>query len=385
MRDHGRPAGTSGPPRGLRHDRVHACRGANRENRGRWAAISTSTPKASSTNSQGGTGFEGATIGSATPPARRQRKTWSKRKSTADSTSTRSPTTSTSTTSSTTWSSTRRARRSNGSAKKRNSAPIPGLKKGLGLAVDPVTGKVYVADANATPPSVAIFAPHPPLPPVVSTGWSNRSAPPTRWSAPRSTPAGGHQYAVEFGLTDKYGSTGHPSPDRPIAGRKGQAVTINLEGLTPGTEYHYRVVAENSTTTTHGPDETLVTYAPTPGVDESPNQLVRKQTGASGLADCRAYELASASSTGGYNVASDLVPGQSPLPGFPSATGPSKLLYTLASGSIPGSETRPRSPTTHTSPPAAKTVGRRDTSASRLTGRNRRRPSPRNSPPRTTG
>ncbi len=214
----------------------------------------------------------------------------------------------------------------------------PGMQNSLGLAVDPATKKVYLADAGATPPRVEIFAPHPPLPPVVSEGVIKQVRSSNAVIAATINPGGGEtEYSIEYGLTDKYGSTGLPSPAVPVAGRKTVPVTVNLQGLAPGSEYHYRVVAKNSTTTAFGPDRTLITYAPTPGDDKCENQLVRKQTGASGLADCRAYELASAADTGGYNVSSDLVQGETPLPGFPAATSPSKLLYTLESGSIPGS------------------------------------------------
>ncbi len=217
-------------------------------------------------------------------------------------------------------------------------ADYAGLKKSLGLAYDPGSGKVYASDVKATPPSVEIFTPHAPLPPEVTLGSVKTVRSSSAVIGTSVNPGGGTtKYSIEFGLDTSYGSTGLPSPDVPINGRQAQPVTINLKNLTPGARYHYRVVAENSTTRTAGPDQTLVTYAPTPGTDECPNQLVRKQTGTAGLADCRAYELASAADTGGYNVSSDLVPGQSPLPGFPAATGPSKLLYTLESGSIPGS------------------------------------------------
>ena len=214
----------------------------------------------------------------------------------------------------------------------------PGMVNSLGLAVDPGSGKVYVADAGATPPRVEVFAPHPPLPPVVSRGAIKQIRSSNAVIAATINPGGGEtEYSIEYGLTDKYGLTALPAPVAPIAGRKALTVSVNLDGLAPGVQYHYRVVAQNATERTVGEDQTLITYAPTPGDDKCENQLVRKQTGASGLADCRAYELASAADTGGYNVSSDLVEGETPLPGFPAAIAPSKLLYTLESGSIPGS------------------------------------------------
>ena len=50
--------------------------------------------------------------------------------------------------------------------------------------------------------------------------------------------------------------------------------------------------------------------------------------------DCRAYELASAADTNGYDVTSTLVPGQSPLNPQPSAS--DRVLYSLQFGTIPG-------------------------------------------------
>jgi hypothetical protein len=113
-----------------------------------------------------------------------------------------------------------------------------------------------------------------------------------------------------------------------------------IEGLKPDTRYHYRAISENSKGTAVGPDRTFITY---PFVDllhdPCPNALARKQTKTAALFDCRAYELASAEFTGGYDVESDLVPGQTPLRGYPQADG--KLLYTVHDGGIPGAGNPP--------------------------------------------
>lgn len=108
-----------------------------------------------------------------------------------------------------------------------------------------------------------------------------------------------------------------------------------ISGLAPSTTYHYRVVAENKLGTVKGPDRTFTTFALVDLLnDPCPNALARKQTKTAGLLDCRAYELASAASTGGYDVESDLVPGQSPFEAYPDAQG--KLLYGVHEGGIPG-------------------------------------------------
>jgi hypothetical protein len=144
----------------------------------------------------------------------------------------------------------------------------------------------------------------------------------------------GITYQFEYGPTDSYGQVSETftAPHRyfeqivsgPIVG-----------GLTPDTTYHFRIVATNSVGTTVGPDGTFKTYPIPPGVDNCENALARKQTVAQRLPDCRAYELASASDTGGYDVESHLVPDQRPFPGFPYAK--DKLLYATHSGAVPGS------------------------------------------------
>jgi hypothetical protein len=108
-----------------------------------------------------------------------------------------------------------------------------------------------------------------------------------------------------------------------------------VAGLQPNTVYHARVVLINSAGKTYGPDVTFKTYAlQTGGTDPCPNALARKQTTAQRVPDCRAYELASASDTGGYDVESYLAPGQNPFGGFPLAA--DRLLYSTHSGAVPG-------------------------------------------------
>jgi hypothetical protein len=114
-------------------------------------------------------------------------------------------------------------------------------------------------------------------------------------------------------------------------------VKVFVPGLSPGTTYHYRVIASNSFATTTGVGRVLRTFPYEPVLeDPCPNVLERKQTGASLLLDCRAYELVSAPDTGGYNVVSDVIPNQTPYPAFPLASDPSRVLYTMFDGGIPG-------------------------------------------------
>ena len=109
------------------------------------------------------------------------------------------------------------------------------------------------------------------------------------------------------------------------------------EGLEPNTTYYYRVVATNSVGTVAGPDKVFATQPFNETLNDAcPNKLARQQTGAIQLLDCRAYELASSTHAGGYDVESILVPGQTPFPGYPRAINPSQVLYGVHSGAIPG-------------------------------------------------
>ena len=162
---------------------------------------------------------------------------------------------------------------------------------------------------------------------------------------PNGVPTSFH---VEVGTDLTYGSD-FPVPDSeppPLAGQnKGLAkskeplltthsFTQEVSDLSPLTEYHYRVVAKNAAGVTAGPDHVFVTFAPQV-VDEScPNALARQQTGAASLLDCRAYELVSATDTGGYDVRSALSAGVVSLPAYPDAA--DRALYSMQSGTIPG-------------------------------------------------
>jgi hypothetical protein len=110
-------------------------------------------------------------------------------------------------------------------------------------------------------------------------------------------------------------------------------VTQTTIGLTPDTPYFARLVAENGAGKAVVPFQ-FRTYPSPPGKDDCANALVRQQTGAFLLPDCRAYELVSAANAGGYDVESDLVPGQTPFSAYSDAS--DRALYGLHFGSVPG-------------------------------------------------
>ncbi len=154
-------------------------------------------------------------------------------------------------------------------------------------------------------------------------------------------------YHVEIGTDTSYGMD-FPVPDATVSASHldvthetieliltPQGKTQEVRGLSPETEYHYRVVTENPAGKSEGEDHTFRTFAlPSTGADACPNAQARRQTSAGGLLDCRAYELVSAPYTGGYDLRSDLSPGSAPLPTSPAAS--DAALYSMQSGTIPG-------------------------------------------------
>lgn len=158
-------------------------------------------------------------------------------------------------------------------------------------------------------------------------------------------------YHFEYGETAAYGSV-VPEPDAELPDNEGvQGISEALTGLQPNSEYHYRVVVTNGFGTEEGPDHAFTTFASPSGVDPCPNAQVRQQTGASLLLNCRAYELSSAQSTGGYDVQSELTPGQATLSPQPRAA--DRLLYSVHHGKIPGTG----DPTNHGLDPYVATRG----------------------------
>ncbi len=146
-------------------------------------------------------------------------------------------------------------------------------------------------------------------------------------------------YSIELGpatCTEVANPCSELESGGPIRGTKPLTRSITLEELTPGTVYHYRIIAENGLGKVIGPDRTFQTWPALPDVDDPcTNASARQQTGTALMLDCRAYELVSAEYTGGYDVRSDLVSGQEFYGGFPEAEG--KVLYSVLDGGIPDS------------------------------------------------
>ena len=71
------------------------------------------------------------------------------------------------------------------------------------------------------------------------------------------------RYYFQYGTGTGYGSSAPAAPGIDIgSGRGAQPVSATVQGLQPGTLYHYRVLAVDSAGTSEGADETFTTFAP---------------------------------------------------------------------------------------------------------------------------
>jgi hypothetical protein len=154
-------------------------------------------------------------------------------------------------------------------------------------------------------------------------------------------PNGGEtNYFVEYGQEDCDLSTCLAAPLAELPKILGtQEASVRLSGLKSDTSYHYRLVASNDFGKVASAEDVFRTYVVESTADTCPNALIRKETGTVLLPDCRAYELVSAANAGGYDVRSDLIPGQAPLAAKPQVA--DRVLYSLNFGKIPGAGGEP--------------------------------------------
>ncbi len=114
----------------------------------------------------------------------------------------------------------------------------------------------------------------------------------------------------------EYGKAGQPyelSTNERGVGADGtdHALTFTLEGLTPGTAYHWRVVASNDdpafpgTGVTNGDEQKFHTHGALALNTSCPNQAFRTGSAAT-LPDCRAYEMVSPVDKNGGDIAAFL-------------------------------------------------------------------------------
>jgi len=131
-------------------------------------------------------------------------------------------------------------------------AGFAGLKSANGVAVDSKTGSVYVADATAG--TVDAFLLEQPGPPKVDDASAAKVSSRSAELKAQIDPAGAETtYTFQYGAFTPVSCSGSSSCEAPIpaasvgGGFGDQPASVSLTGLAPGTEYHYRVLARNTT------------------------------------------------------------------------------------------------------------------------------------------
>jgi hypothetical protein len=145
------------------------------------------------------------------------------------------------------------------------------LSDSVGLAVYATTGQVYASNFRGAPRQVDVFGPAV-LVPDVSTGKASEINP--KGSAtlngtvnPEGVPI--TECFFEYGPSESYEQTA--ACEQTVgSGSSEVAVSAKITGLTPGTTYHFRLVASNKTVSnkapsSNGSDETFATY-PLPAI-----------------------------------------------------------------------------------------------------------------------
>jgi NHL repeat len=136
------------------------------------------------------------------------------------------------------------------------------LTGGTGIGVDPASGSLYVADAAIG--QLDVFVPA--VFPDANTGQASNVHPTALTLNGMVNPDGVPVTICEFeyGTSSSYGQSVpcEQSPGSIGSGTSPVAVSANLTGLQPNTEYHFRLVASNAKGTTHGVDVVTSTTGP---------------------------------------------------------------------------------------------------------------------------
>jgi DNA-binding beta-propeller fold protein YncE len=164
------------------------------------------------------------------------------------------------------------------------------LTQGTGIAVDAKTDTVYVADTAAN--RVAVFGPEAAGAPIVDSLSSQNLTPTSERLNAEVDPHGADTHAYfQYGTADCTASpasctTVPAAPGKDLgAGFGDVTMSVEVEGLQPGTTYHFRVVATNE----HGEDQRA-------------GLLNTLPTSAGVLPDNRAWEMVSPPNKGGAGI-----------------------------------------------------------------------------------
>jgi DNA-binding beta-propeller fold protein YncE len=164
------------------------------------------------------------------------------------------------------------------------------LSGGRGMAVDSRTGEVYVADSKEN--KVDVFALEPPGPPTVDSESAQNVTPTSEQLSAQIDPKGAKtHYFFQYGTVNCASSpsscTVMPAGGADISAGFGDVSVVQaVSGLQPGTDYFFRVIAENENGKAEGAIGTFTTL---------PSSLET-------LADGRAWELVTPPEKNGIGI-----------------------------------------------------------------------------------
>jgi sugar lactone lactonase YvrE len=139
-----------------------------------------------------------------------------------------------------------------------------GIGRNGAIAINGKTGTIYVAGTSAGGYEIAVFeAQHPAVPVLGALVPAAAVTRTTATLADNLNPRHNHvTYQFEYGATSNYGQ--YTSVVNAPQGGKEETIEESVKGLTPGTTYHYALIASDSKGTVTGPDQTFTTSSPTP-------------------------------------------------------------------------------------------------------------------------
>ncbi|HEY3759341.1 MAG TPA: hypothetical protein VGL37_06235 [Solirubrobacteraceae bacterium] len=135
------------------------------------------------------------------------------------------------------------------------------LRGSLGVAIDNAKNDLYVPSNGR----VIAFGPSVLLP-TVSSGAASEVASSSAMISGSVNPEGmATTYQFQYGTSESYGSLAPATPQSVGSDSTTHELSAHLTGLSPGVEYHYRLLAINANGTGYGQDLTFKTNGP-PGV-----------------------------------------------------------------------------------------------------------------------
>ena len=137
------------------------------------------------------------------------------------------------------------------------------IAQGQGVALDEVSGVVYVADAADNTVKLFTAATLPDTTTGAASGVASSTATVLGTVNPQGLSA---SYQFEYGTDSSYGSLAPATPAVAGSDNSDHAEVVGLTGLSPATTYHFRITASNLNGSTQGADQTFRTTGP-PAVD----------------------------------------------------------------------------------------------------------------------